>query len=272
MVAFLITFRETLEAALVVGIVLAFLNRTGNREYRKIVYWGILSGILLSTIFAFGFQWFLGGFSGKVEKVSEGFFSLAGAALITTLILWMARHRNVILSIESKVAASIKKANPMGVYLLILVSILREGIETVVFLESAGTMGNVGFLSSVLGIAAALSLGYLIFFTSMRISLRAVFNVTNILLILFAAGLVAYGIHELQEAGMIPTIVEHVWDINGFIDENGYLGSVLKGTFGYNGNPSFIEVVAYWIYLLVALGMSIKGSSIKSQTKEVTVK
>jgi high-affinity iron transporter len=96
----------------------------------------------------------------------------------------------------------------------------------------------------------------------MKINLKRFFNMTGILLILFAAGLVAYGVHELQEAGIIPTFVEHLWDINPpvnpdgtypLLHENGYGGSVLKGLFGYNGNPSLLEVLSYVTYLGLAL-------------------
>lgn len=270
MAAFLITFRETLEAALITGIVLAFLTRTGHGQYRRHVYTGVLLGILLSLVFAFFFQSLFGSFSGEAEEIFEGIFSIAGAVLITTLILWMLRQRSVALSIEKKVSADIEKARPVGIFFLILVSILREGVEMVIFLESASTIVGVGIWSSVLGILAALFLGYLIFFTSMRISLKAVFNVTNALLILFAAGLVAYGVHELQEAGLLPVFIEHLWYINSIVDENGAFGGILKGLFGYNGNPSLMEVMAYLVYLISVIFVSVKG--LRVRIREVTVR
>ncbi len=113
------------------------------------------------------------------------------------------------------------------------------------------------------GITAAVLLGYAIFVGSMKINLKRFFNITSILLILFAAGLVAQGVHELQEAGVIPTVIEHVWDINPPVNpdgsypvlhEQGYVGSILKGLFGYNGNPSLLELLAYGLYLLLVFG------------------
>ncbi|MCK4755850.1 FTR1 family protein, partial [candidate division WOR-3 bacterium] len=99
--------------------------------------------------------------------------------------------------------------------------------------------------------------GYLIFIGSMKINIKKFFDITSILLILFAAGLVAQGIHELQEAKIIPTVIEHLWDINPLVNtdgsypllhEKGYIGSILKGLFGYNGNPALIEVLSYLAY------------------------
>lgn len=139
------------------------------------------------------------------------------------------------------------------------VSILREGIETVIFLGAssfvAGENTMVGALS---GIVTAIILGYMIFVGSKKVNIKQFFRITSVLLIFFAAGLVAYGVHELQEAGIVPIIVEHLWNINpalyqdgGYplLHENGHLGSILKGLFGYNGNPSLIEVGSYLAYL-----------------------
>jgi len=110
------------------------------------------------------------------------------------------------------------------------------------------------------GMIAAILLGYAMFLGSMKINIKKFFNITSILLILFAAGLVAHGVHELQEAKVVPTGVEHVWDINpslkpdgGYpvLHEKGYIGGILTSLFGYNGNPSLIEVLSYFIYLFI---------------------
>ena len=116
--------------------------------------------------------------------------------------------------------------------------------------------------------AAAVLAGWLLFRTTARLDVRAFFRVTSILLIFFAAGLVAHGIHELNEAGIVPAVVEHVWDLNPVLDENSGLGQILKALFGYNGNPSLTEVVAYvgyWVVVLVALRHR------QTQTKQVAV-
>jgi high-affinity iron transporter len=88
---------------------------------------------------------------------------------------------------------------------------------------------------------------------SRRLNLRQFFTVTGILLIVFAAGLLAHGIHEFQEAGVLPMTIEHLWDTNGVVNEDSHVGQFLTALFGYNGNPSLLEVVAWATYLVVAL-------------------
>ncbi len=257
--SFLITFRETLEAALVVGIVLSYLARVRQTKYNSLVYGGVAAGIAASVIGAVLFSLLAGGFSGRAEEVFEGITMLAGALLLSTMILWMLRQRRVAKELESKVAAEVAEANRFGLFSLVFVSILREGIETVIFLgavRASSTAGNLVGASA--GILVAIVLGFAIFMGSRRINLRAFFNATSLLLILFAAGLVAQGVHELQEAHVFPVIVEHLWDINPapnadgsypLLHERGYIGSILQSLLGYNGNPSLLETISYVGYL-----------------------
>jgi len=104
---------------------------------------------------------------------------------------------------------------------------------------------------SILGLGTAALLGWTLFATTVRLDLRRFFQVTGILLILFAAGLVAHGVHEFNEVGWIPSVIEHVWDVNAIVDENSVPGQLLKTLFGYNGNPSLTEMIAYFAYLVV---------------------
>jgi high-affinity iron transporter len=268
--SFIILFRETLEAALVIGIVLGYLVRTGQNEYRKSVYLGMVAGVAASVLGAFGFQLLAGGFSGRAEEIFEGITMLAGAILLTTLIVWVIRKSGKTAELERKVADRIDGPRRAGLFLLIFFAVLREGIESVIFLSAARfASGQNNLLGAGLGLVSAVVLGFLLFRGALRINLRSFFTATNILLILFAAGLVAGGVHELQEAGVIPIIVEHVWDINPsavgdsypVLHENGLLGSIAKGLFGYNGNPSLIEVFSYLIYLISVLSIWLFGPS-----------
>ena len=110
------------------------------------------------------------------------------------------------------------------------------------------TEGVLTIIGAVIGLGTAVIIGWVLFSSTNRLSLPGFFKVTNILLILFAAGLVAYGVHELNEAGWIPSVIEHVWDINHILNEKSQLGLMLKALFGYNGNPSLTEVIAYLVY------------------------
>ncbi len=262
--SFIITGRETLEAALVVGVVMAYLNKTQNKQYKQTVYWGIGAGVFFSLVSAFLFTIFAGGFTGKGEEIFEGTIMLFAAFLLTTMILWMLKQRSISKEIESKVASHIQKAGfnktyAYGLFFLVLLAVLREGVETVIFFSALSYESGVSLLGGVLGVITAITIGYLFFVGSKKINLKRLFTISSVLLILIAAGLVAHGIHELEEAAVIPIVVEHVWDINPavvvegqypLLHEDGLIGSFMEGLFGYNGNPSLVEVLAYAAYLI----------------------
>lgn len=251
--SFLITSRETLEASLVVGITLAYLNRTNNKQYRKTVFIGIVAAILMSILTAVLFHQFAGGFEGRNEEIFEGITMIVGAALLTTMILWMMQQRQMAKEIEGKVARHLAHTSKLfthtGIFLLIFVAILREGVETVIFLNAISYASGVNLLGGVLGILVAMVVGYLFFVSATKINLKKLFTFSSVLLILFAAGLVAHGVHEFEEAGVLNPIIYPVYNINHIVDDKGVFGSFLTGLFGYNGNPSLLEMIAYIVYL-----------------------
>jgi len=275
--ALLITLRETLEAALVTGIVFGYLKKTEQPQYKKYVWAGIVSAIVVSLLGAWLFTTIAGGFEGRSEAIFEGVTMLIGAALLTTMILWIMKQRGRSKLLKEKIASHVDNAKKMELFALVFFAILREGIETVIFLNAvtfaADKSGSL--LGAVVGIVIALVIGYALYKGSLKLNLKKFFTVTSVLLILFAAGLVAHGVHELQEAGVMPIVVEHVWDINPAVlmdtDENGVssphygeypllhekgaIGGILKGLFGYNGNPNLLEVVAYVLYLAVIFAL-----------------
>ncbi|MDO8513031.1 MAG: FTR1 family protein [bacterium] len=261
--SFIITFRETLEVALILGIILSYLVRTKQTKYNNVVYMGIISGIVASIIGALLFSKIAGGFTGRAEEIFEGITMLVGALLLTTMILWMMKQKHIAGELEHRVSEELAEVHKFGLFLLVFIAVLREGIETVIFLGATSFVStNNNMMGALAGITVAIFLGYAIFVGSMKINIKKFFNITSILLILFAAGLVAHGIHEFQEAKIIPTAIEHVWNINPpvnldgsypILHENGYIGSILKGLFGYNGGPSLIEILSYFIYLVSVL-------------------
>ena len=253
MAALLITLRETLEASLIVGIMLAFLNRTQNREKNPIIWAGVAAGVLTSLIAGYFLIRFAGGFEGRSEQIYEGVTMLTAAALITWMVVWLASHgRQMRDAIERKMQVHLATGALLSLFFLVYMSILREGIETVIFLQAAfmQSQNATSNFGAIAGIVLAIGGAWLLMRGMLKwFSLSRFFKVTGVLLMFFAAGLVAHGIHELEEASLIPIIVEHVWDTNAIIDENGAFGSLLKGVFGYNGNPSLVEVAAYVLYL-----------------------
>jgi len=261
----IIAFREILEGTLIVGIVLGYLNRTNQQKHKRTVWLAVLLAVICSIIGAILFNALAGGFTGKAEMIFEGTTTLIGAVLLTTMIFWMMGQKKISQEIESNIAEEIVKPQDFGLFSLVFISVLREGIETVIFLGSASFVSHDNnLIGAIIGIILALALGYVLFSGLMKANLKIFFNVTSVLLILFAAGLVAHSFHEFQEAGVIPSLIEHVWNINPPLNadgsypplhDQGLIGSILNGLFGYNGSPSLEEIIGYAGYLLVIAGL-----------------
>ncbi|MHA1266674.1 MAG: FTR1 family iron permease [Candidatus Helarchaeota archaeon] len=248
--AFIITLREGLEAALIVGIVLAVLARMKKQEQFRQVYLGVTAAIIISVIFAIGFYWVTGGLTGEIGKIFEGITTLIAAILLTTMIIWMSKKGPKIKSdLEEKAEAALSTPS-FGVFFLIFFAVLREGVETVLFLFAIPVKETSHWLGASLGFIIAVGVAIIYFIGAKQINVQTFFRITTILLVIFAAGMVAYGVHELQEAAVLPTYIEHVWDMNFILDENSPVGQILKGLIGYNGNPSLLEIVSYSSYLI----------------------
>jgi high-affinity iron transporter len=257
--AFLLAFREGLEAALILGIAFGVLRRVGRRKRGRTVWLGAALATLVSLAAGVGLYALGIGFEGRAEEVFEGTAMLLAAGVLTWMIFWMERQGR---SIRSQLEADVRRASLGGgrwaLFSLAFLAVFREGIELALFLTAATFTATAWatLVGGLLGLVAAALAGWLLFATTTRLDLRAFFRVTSILLILIAAGLVAHGVHELNEAGIVPAVVEHLWDLNPVLDEGSGLGQILKALVGYNGNPSLTEVVAYagyWIVVLFAL-------------------
>lgn len=254
--ALLITLRETLEASLIVGVMLAFLHRTQNREKNPVIWAGVGAGVLTSALIGWAVLVFAGSFEGRAEAIYEGVTMLVAAGLITWMVVWLASNgRKMKAAIEQQIQVHLETGALLSLFFLVYTSILREGVETVIFLQAAFLQSQEAYahFGAISGVVLAVGMSWLLFRGMLKwFSLSRFFQCTGILLMFFAAGLTAHGIHELQEAGVFPIIIEHIWDFNHIIDENGTVGSLLKGVFGYNGNPNLLEALAYGMYLVGA--------------------
>ena len=262
--AFLITLREGLEAALIVGIVLATLRRLGRIRHIRTVWAGVLVGVLASGIAGAVLQFLGVTLEGHGEEIFEGAAMLLASAALTWMVFWMQRQgAQMAQRVESKVQVATRSENAWALFGLVFVAVVREGVETALFLTAAAftANGTQVLIGGAVGLGAAVVVGFLIISGSSHVRLRVFFRTTSIVLILFAAGLLAHGVHELQEARLLPTVIDHVWDINPMLDETSTLGSFLKAIFGYNGNPSLLEAVIYTAYLL-AVGLAVLRSSL----------
>jgi len=249
--SFLLSLREGIEAALIIGIVLSVLRQMRRTEFVSAVWLGVIAAALLS-IAAGVILTLLGlSFEGSAEQIFEGITMLLAAAVLTWMIFWMnTRARNIKGDLENDVQRATQDGSKRALFALALLAVLREGVELALFLSAStfATNAQQTILGAILGLGTAILLGWSLFATTIRLDLRRFFQVTGFLLILFAAGLVAHGIHEFNEAGWIPSIIEHVWDVNAVLDENSIAGQILKALFGYNGNPSLSEVLGYVLY------------------------
>lgn len=251
--SFLLALREGLEAALIIGIVLGVLRKSGRQELGTTVWLGAASAVITSLLAAIILYVVGVSFEGKAEEAFEGITMLLAAGVLTWMIFWMKyQSRNISASLEAEVRQAVRVHSRRALFLIAFLAVVREGIELALFLTAASFASGAQqtLIGAGLGLAATALLAWALFSSLIRLNLRHFFNVSSILLILFAAGLVAHGIHELNEAGWVPAVVEHVWDINHLVDENGVTGTVLKTLFGYNGNPSLTEVLAYFAYFV----------------------
>ncbi len=271
--AFLLSLREGLEAALIVGIVLGILIKLNRNDLKSAIWLGVGSAVTVSLIVG-GFLTALGSsFEGKVEQVFEGVTMLLAAGILTWMIFWMNRQGR---QFQNKIEGDVRKAviiksSRRAIFWLAFFAVVREGIELALFLTATtfAVQGGSVMIGALIGLGAAVLLGWLLFSASIRLDVKQFFQVTGVLLILFAAGLVAHGVHEFNEAGWIPSIIENLYNINPVLDENSVAGVLLKTVFGYNGNPSLTEVIAYLGYfVLVLLGLKRQNGTVPQSLQE----
>ncbi len=254
----IVIFRESLEVAFVIGVILAYLHRTGNESQEKQVWLGVGCGIVLSITLA-GILLALKVNFESNEPLFEGVFMVITAGLVTWLILWMAKQKKMVEGIRENVRVSLERKETLGIFLLALTATLREGTEAVLFIEGIYTStGALSLPGLFIGMALAILVGMLVFKYAMKFNIELFFTVSTFVLVLLAAGLFSQGVHELQEAKVLPAWIEHVYDINPPLNpdgtypplhDHGAIGSILRGLIGYDGAPSDLQVLSYVGYL-----------------------
>ena len=198
---FLIGFREALEAALIIGVLISLLYRTRRELMAKWVWGGVVLALIASVLTWMTFEIFVGEFSKKNEELFEGLLYLVAAILITTVILHVIGHASKEI-LENKAEKAIEIREAFGIGLLAFVSVWREGVETVIFI-GAGTESSSAITGLFIGIVLAAAIGYVLFATTKNLDIRFMFNVSTSLLIGFAAYLVMKAIHEFGEIGFM---------------------------------------------------------------------
>ncbi len=252
----LISLREGLEASLIISIVFGYLRKTDQMRYRWYAWAGVLTALVVSVVVALGIQIIGAELEGAAEQIFEGVMMLFAVIVLTWMIFWMrSQARTLKGNLESELELAVKETSPRGLFAVTFFAVAREGIETALLLAATAFMTN-GIntvIGTFLGLSLAAIVGILLYASTLRLNMRLFFNVTSILLLLFAAGLFASGIHEFQEASVLPTLQDHLWNISHILDVDSTVGQVMKALFGYNSSPSLMEVIGYLGYWLFAL-------------------
>ncbi len=254
--AFLITLREGLEISLVVAIIAAYLVKTDNRRYLPSMWIGVGAAALASIASGFVFDALIGDFEGRWEQAIEGTLAFLAVAVLTWMIFWMRRNsRNISGDLHAKIDAALGRS-PLALTAISFIAVAREGFETALFLigaETSATSGSAVVLGGFVGLAVSIVIGVAFYAGSARIDLRRFFQYTGLLLILFAAGLFAKGLHEFRELlGIEWSLVsDTVWNVtSGPFAEGSTVHDFFKGLFGWSPNPERIRVAGYLGYLV----------------------
>lgn len=271
--SFLLSLREGIEAALIIGIVLGAIRKMKRRDLSSIVWGGTLSAIAVSFLSAFVLERLGASLEGQAEILFEGITMLLAASLLTWMIFWMQRQSQHIKGeIENNVRRASMTSGKRAMFLVAFFAVVREGVELAIFLTATAlaSSAQATLTGALLGLLAAVMIGWLIFASTIRLNLGMFFQITGVLLILFAAGLVAHGVHEFTEIGWLPAVIEHVWDINAYLPEASSTGQLLSTLFGYNANPSLAEILAYIGYF-VAILVGIRLNRVQSTIQQKAI-
>ncbi|MEO9325032.1 iron uptake transporter permease EfeU [Nocardioides sp. C4-1] len=267
---YLIGLREGLEAALVVTILVAYLVKTGRRELVPRIWAGV--GVAVAVSLAFGAALTYGprGLSFEAQELIGGSLSIVAVGFVTWMIFWMARAAR---SISGELRGQIDAAAEGSRWSLVVVAMLavgREGLETALFLwaaTQAGTREAVGsitptwqpLLGAGLGLLTAVVVGVLLYHGAVRINLTAFFTYTGGFLIIVAAGVLAYGVHDLQEAGVLPGLGNLAFDVSDTIEPTSWYGTVLKGVFNFSPATTWLEAAAWVLYAVPVMTLFVLG-------------
>jgi high-affinity iron transporter len=265
---FLIGLREGLEASLVVSILLAYLVRTDRRRDVRYIWIGV-GGALALVVLVFTavtlafeqlpFVW---------QEAVGGTLSILAAALVTWMIFWMRRTaRGLKRELEGELATAVE-LGPVAIATVAFLTVGREGLETaaIIWATISGSYTASPFVGATTGILVAVLLGYLIYRGALRINLSTFFQVTGALLIVVAAGVLAYGVHDLQETGILPGITNLAFDVSGVIPPDSWYGTLLKGTVNFQPDPTWLQTIAWVAYVVPVLWLYLRPQASAAPT------
>lgn len=250
---FILTLREGLEAALAIAIVAAYLRKIERNDLSRYLWLGSGLAVLASAVLSVAF-WTLYGFAESFAGIwFEAFAMFTATAVLTYMIFWMAKNaRKIRGELQQRVDVAISSGQLLGISGLAFISVLREGAETILFLSAAAAISfTETVVGAALGLFAASVVAFFLMRGTVRLNWRRFFLYTSLLLLLFASGITMHGAQALQELGVLPPIVERVYDTSAILPEDGVLGSVLHVFIGYHDAPSLIILLVQFGYLAI---------------------
>ena len=268
---FFITLREGLEAALIVGIILAYLAKAGRRDLFPAVGLGVALAVAICLAAGVAIVVMIGRLPLPVQATLEGLAAVAAVVVVTWMLFWMRRQGRAMKGeLEGQLSSALARGTAGALVVMAFLAVIREGFETVLFLLAVVTSrGDTtsALVGGLLGLTAAVAVGWAIFALGVRVDLRRFFTWTGVLLIFVAAGLVSYAVAEFTEAGLLPS-TKAVFDLGGVLPESSPLGSVLAGLVGYRSEPSLLQVTAYLLYLVPVLVLFLFDDRIPSWRRQ----
>ncbi len=251
----LIGLREGLEASLVVSILVAYLVKTGRKDRLPDLWLGVTAAVLISLGFGAILTFTSQSMSFEAKEAFGGTMSILAVGLVTWMIFWMKRTARFLKGdLEGKVSDALSLGR-IALVFIAFVSVAREGLETSLFVWSTtqATSGTRPFLGVTLGLLTAVALAWLLYLSAVRINLAKFFKYTGIGLVVVAAGVLAYGFHDLQEAGWVGGLNTTVFDVSQQVPLSSWYGTLLKGAFNFNPQPTAVELTVWLTYLVTVM-------------------
>jgi high-affinity iron transporter len=251
--AAVLIFREGLEAALIIAILLGYLRKLGQSQRATGVWAGVGLAVALTLGFALTLQAIGASFDYPAKGMYEGVTSLIAVVMLTGMIFWMTRQaRHMKGSLERGVDAALAGGGTVALFSLAFVSVAREGLETGLFLSAAAFASSESAIAvgGAVGLLAAILVAWLMYRVGVRLNLRLFFKVTSVLLLVFGAAILRYAVHEFEEVRLLPPLIEHVWNTGHILPDGTGLGAVLSALVGYTSKPSLLQLLAYVGYLV----------------------
>ncbi|WP_449489889.1 iron uptake transporter permease EfeU [Actinomyces sp. Marseille-QA0893] len=264
---FLIALREGVEAALIVGVVAAYLVKVGRKNLLPKVWLGVVIAAAIPLSLGAIMTWGPYTLSFQAQEILGGTLSLVAVAMVTWMILWMSSNsRQFARKLREDTAAQLASGSDWGVVWIAFIAVAREGIETALFVwatikSSAESAIAAPALGVVTGLLVAVVIGWLIYTGAARINLSVFFNITGLLLIFVAAGIVSYGIGDLQESSVLPGWGVPIYDITAYLDGSVYSWlttsswwwTLLEAMFNVNASPTHLQLIGWVLYIVIIL-------------------